>query len=378
MVVWFARLTNPHKSTWCQYDKIAIFAKKIVDSVYEPIPMKFQFAAGEPEFIKLFTAARGSQCAEYRITIPKPYGEGYILIQQLEPGLELLLFNMRLTNDMIVKCLPPMRGKKKVIIRYSLSGPPDRSPFSRFSATGDVVPSLHIIPGDISCDNFYPSGCNIIIVIIEIRITFLSKVLKRHMKIELLENILSGRQPFTFEGSEDNDLRLIQQLFDKRPSGPLDKVFYLSKVYELIHVIFSGMFDSADENLSRVKTVDREKIDQVKQTILTDLSTPPRLSELAGMVHLSESKMRRLFTLVHGKSLYRYYEQERMKEAAKLIRTGEYTITEVGYKMGFSNLSHFSRLFAKYIGTKPKKYEQIFLAHTSENRNTVQRTKRPI
>jgi len=366
MEVAFAHPTNPYKGIWCQYDKIAIFAKKIVDSVYDPTPMKLQFATGEPEFIKLFIAAMDSQCTEYRMTIPERYGEGYMLMQQLEPGLELLVFNMRLTNDILVKSLLPTKGEKKVIIRYGLSGPPDRSPFNRSSAAGDIVPSLHIIPGDISCENFYPSGCNIIILIIEIRITFLSKLLKRHMKVELIENILSGRQPFAFEGSEDNDLRLIQQLFDKRSSGPLDKMFYLSKVYELIHTIFSGMFNKNGEASSGVKIVDREKIDRVKQVILTNLAIPPRLKELATSVHLSEAKMRRLFKLVQGKSLYRYYEQERMKEAAKLIRTGEYTITEVGYMMGFSNLSHFSRLFAKYIGTKPKKYEQIFLGYTSE------------
>lgn len=332
--------------------------------------MKFQFATGEPAFIKIFIAALDSNTAECRMKIPERYGEGYMLMQQLEPGLDLLLFNMRLTNDMLVKCLPPASGKKKVIIRYSLSGPPDRSPFNRFSATGDIVPSLHIIPGNISCENFYPSGYNIIILIIEIRITFLNKVLRRHKRIELIENILSGRRPFTFESLEDNDLRLIQQLFDKRSGGPLDKVFYLSKVYELIHTVFSGMFDRESEILSRVKTIDREKVDRVKQIILTDLSTPPRLKELADRVHLSEAKMRRLFKLVHGKSLYRYYEQERMKEAAKLIRTGEYTITEVGYRMGFSNLSHFSRLFAKYIGAKPKKYEHIMAKqHSSDGQS---------
>jgi AraC-like DNA-binding protein len=32
------------------------------------------------------------------------------------------------------------------------------------------------------------------------------------------------------------------------------------------------------------------------------------------------------------------------------------SVSEVGYQMGFSNISHFSRVFEKHIGLKPKKY----------------------
>ena len=45
-----------------------------------------------------------------------------------------------------------------------------------------------------------------------------------------------------------------------------------------------------------------------------------------------------------------------MQEAARLLTTGTLTVSEVGYQLGFTNLSHFTRVFETHIGLKPKKY----------------------
>ena len=44
-----------------------------------------------------------------------------------------------------------------------------------------------------------------------------------------------------------------------------------------------------------------------------------------------------------------------MNEAAQLLR--ELSVSQVGYKIGFSNLSHFTRLFEKHHQVKPKRYK---------------------
>ncbi|WP_299780834.1 helix-turn-helix transcriptional regulator [uncultured Formosa sp.] len=77
------------------------------------------------------------------------------------------------------------------------------------------------------------------------------------------------------------------------------------------------------------------------------------LAQLAGF---SESKLKRLFKQIFGNSLYDYYQVFRMKEAARLLKENKLSVSEVGYKIGFSNLSHFSRVFEKHVGLKPKKY----------------------
>jgi AraC-like DNA-binding protein len=89
---------------------------------------------------------------------------------------------------------------------------------------------------------------------------------------------------------------------------------------------------------------------------LNDLSQQPSLPELAKLGGMSETKMKDLFRQVFGDSIYHYYQTARMEEAAYLLRYKNYSVTEAGYQLGFTNLSHFSRLFDRHHQQKPKKY----------------------
>ena len=81
----------------------------------------------------------------------------------------------------------------------------------------------------------------------------------------------------------------------------------------------------------------------------------PKLAQLAGM---STSKLTDLYKQVFGDSIYTYYQKARMEEAGHLLRHKGYSVAETGHRLGFSNLSHFSRLFQKHYGTKPKRFAQ--------------------
>lgn len=71
---------------------------------------------------------------------------------------------------------------------------------------------------------------------------------------------------------------------------------------------------------------------------------------------MSESKLNRLFRQIFGNSIYNYYQTLRMNEAAYLIKEEKLSVSEAGYRLGFTNLSHFTRIFERHLGLKPKKY----------------------
>jgi len=73
---------------------------------------------------------------------------------------------------------------------------------------------------------------------------------------------------------------------------------------------------------------------------------------------MAETKMRKLFRQIYGMGLYQYYQAFRIKEAAYLIKEKKLSVSQVGYQMGFTNLSHFTRVFEKETGYKPKKYSK--------------------
>ncbi len=68
---------------------------------------------------------------------------------------------------------------------------------------------------------------------------------------------------------------------------------------------------------------------------------------------MSRSKFYQQFKLAFGQSPAAYQQQLRLKKARQLLLSGQ-QISKVCYDIGFTNPSHFSRLFKQYFGVSPK------------------------
>jgi AraC-like DNA-binding protein/mannose-6-phosphate isomerase-like protein (cupin superfamily) len=83
------------------------------------------------------------------------------------------------------------------------------------------------------------------------------------------------------------------------------------------------------------------------------------LDELSGLTGLSKYYLLRSFTKQKGISPYRYLETIRIDRAKKLLEKGVLPI-EVALQTGFTDQSHFTNFFKKFIGLTPKQYMNIF------------------
>ena len=149
--------------------------------------------------------------------------------------------------------------------------------------------------------------------------------------------------------------RVVKQLFGIDESTKFSRLLYLAKAHELVWLFFDRLFSRKAAVVSALHTADAEKIYGVRKSILADLGSPPQLAMLAKDAGMSLTKMKQLFRQVFGDSIYNFYQAARMDEAASLLR--HLTVSQVGYRVGFSNLSHFSRVFEKHHRMKPKRYQ---------------------
>ena len=83
------------------------------------------------------------------------------------------------------------------------------------------------------------------------------------------------------------------------------------------------------------------------------------LDELSGLTGLSKYYLLRSFTKQKGISPYRYLETIRIDRAKKLLEKGVLPI-EAALQTGFTDQSHFTNFFKKFIGLTPKQYMNIF------------------
>jgi len=137
------------------------------------------------------------------------------------------------------------------------------------------------------------------------------------------------------------------------------KLFFLRiKAEELVCRLLLELEKRDTKLLYNLNTRDLAAIYHAKDQMLADLATPPLLKMLAIDAGMSPTKFKRLFKQIFGKSNFSYYQDFRIKEAASLLKEQKLSVAEVGYKMGFTNLSHFSKVFNAHIGMKPKQYSK--------------------
>lgn len=113
----------------------------------------------------------------------------------------------------------------------------------------------------------------------------------------------------------------------------------------------------------------REEIEKACRFMEQHFSERIYLDQICRYAGLSKSTLLRAFTKSKGITPYSYLENIRIGEAKKLLEQGLPPI-EAALQTGFSDQSHFTNYFNRFIGLAPGVYREIFLAKgTGEDRS---------
>lgn len=80
------------------------------------------------------------------------------------------------------------------------------------------------------------------------------------------------------------------------------------------------------------------------------------VAHLASLCGVSETYLRRLFRTAFSASPAIYMRNMRIKYAKRLLRSGEYSVTDAAMLSGFSDAAYFSREFKRSVGMSPSEY----------------------
>lgn len=90
--------------------------------------------------------------------------------------------------------------------------------------------------------------------------------------------------------------------------------------------------------------------------ILNNLEQPLTIAQIAKHLYQSESTLKRKFKAAFDTSIYQFIQAARVQKAQSILDTGNFTIHQTAYKVGYTNASHFSRAFKKHVGCNPREY----------------------
>ena len=108
----------------------------------------------------------------------------------------------------------------------------------------------------------------------------------------------------------------------------------------------------------------REEIEKACRFMEQHFAERIYLDQICRYAGLSKSTLLRAFTKSKGVTPYSYLENIRIGEAKKLLEQG-FPPIEAALRTGFSDQSHFTNYFNRFIGLSPGVYRDIFLAKSS-------------
>jgi len=108
-----------------------------------------------------------------------------------------------------------------------------------------------------------------------------------------------------------------------------------------------------DERERRTVTV----LDRAKEYIAERFTSDISLEDAAGFVHLHPQYFSKLFKQQTGESFTDFVTRLRIEKAKELIASGELSLKEVCYEVGYKDPNYFSRVFKKVTGSTPSEYK---------------------
>jgi len=144
-------------------------------------------------------------------------------------------------------------------------------------------------------------------------------------------------------------IRLINMLKKNKQSVSPDRESLIALLSDLVS-LYADSVDPAQVSESRGKLAK-----QARCYLDAHLQRTVSLEELAAETHVSPYYVDRVFREVIGVPPHVYQLQTRVKKAVDtLLKTG--SIVEASYYFGFSDQSHFSRIFKKNMGVSPGRF----------------------
>jgi AraC-like DNA-binding protein len=323
--------------------------------------MIFSFSA-TPDFDFLAQFANQIQAPVENglMMIPERLGKGYVRKLRFGTDFKAVIHQYVLKEDLTIQRNASSNGNDLVTIFFYSNEQPVEIAYNtnsqvRFSQWDDSA--IQITSNDLSSTICFPAHHHINYVVVGIKTPRLKALLAVNDPNPILQTIAnSGNSFLYFENLTAEMKLLLKKLSTINMNDPLSAFYMQIKVQELLYFLFHKLSLRECVPHQNINSIDAERLLYVRNEILRDLSVPPVLAELAQIAAMSETKLKQLFKQTFGSTIYNYYQQARMEEAAFLLKQGKYSVAEVGYELGFSNLSHFSRMFEKHYGLNPKRF----------------------
>lgn len=301
-----------------------------------------------------FAKALGASVQGRFVYIPESIGGGYITGFSWGQDLRMMIRNYHLKEDVFIERTNEIADFQDDVI-FLLSGvfPLPVHPGKQMSME---QPNVQIFAHSFFSVMTMPSHTIFASVTMAVSKQYLRQLFGK-IDHPIVTTVLEARDNFVFETDVSSEIiKTATEMLHQPVPESIESHYFKIKCEELLCYIFALLLQRDVVPASSIHVDDIKAIYGIKLFLQSHLDTPPNIAALAKDARMSEPKLRKIFRQTFGKGVFEYYQSARMQEAARLLKEKRLSVSDVGYQLGFTNLSHFSRVFEQYIGMKPKKF----------------------
>ncbi|OKH42888.1 AraC family transcriptional regulator [Calothrix sp. HK-06] len=296
------------------------------------------------------------QTVEIQLNDPKNLSKGYRRSIEICPGLDFLIDDYTLQEDLTVELADGTPGSQ-LELSFSLLG----SNYTEKTHKGQnfFAAGWHSGKGGFFK---WQAGSRILKFDIHLEVPFfqtliaddieqLPQQMRRVMQVE------GEPDYFHFAKTTPAMQNLINQILNCPYQGITRRLYLESKALELIALRLEQIKSDSPTNISSsLKPDDIDRIYGARDILIKNLDKPPSLMEHARKVGLNDCTLKKGFREVFGTTAFGYLYDYRLEKARHLLETGGAKVTDVVQMVGFRDRSYFAAAFRKKFGVNPSIY----------------------
>lgn len=131
-------------------------------------------------------------------------------------------------------------------------------------------------------------------------------------------------------------------------------------IHKLYRCLSDKIISSLDKVIEDKKQLDTKPIREAKQIIQSRYMKQITLEEVSAEVGFNATYFSSLFKKETGYTFIEYLSEIRISRAKELLKETNYNITVICEQVGYSDIKHFTKIFAKHTNLKPSEYRKLY------------------
>ncbi len=312
------------------------------------------------DFLQNFAKQFNAEVINSTLKLPANLGKGYLMQMQFNKDVFITYYEVTL-NEMttVIRKKSNFDNIVPIIFWISNSNITQEINTEKKNLGKDSINGIFLPSNSIETKYVFPANMLIKNITIFITKDWLRKNINKQN--DYINNcILSTTDYFLFEEITYQMTEVIddiESIFKNNLQGTLSKLSLQIKTLLLANMFFDKILHrSLNDKRVNITQSDIEKMFVIKAIIVKHYNNIPPIDRLAKQSGINKRKMQKLFKQVFGKSIYQYALTVRMNEAKKLLQSKKHNVSEVGYMVGYTNISHFIEKFKRHFGITPKSF----------------------